>query len=58
MENALLARVNDLSRALELLAARQDELEARFDSVPKLAEMLVMHEDQLREQESGEDLVG
>lgn len=42
---------------VEFIAARQDELERRMDSVPRLTELLVKHEDRIRRQDEGEDLV-
>jgi hypothetical protein len=52
----LLERVNGLCHEVELLRLGLDELAARFESVHKLAELLVRHEDRIRGG-GGEDLV-
>jgi hypothetical protein len=50
-------RIADLSRRLDLVQAQLDELHARFQSVPRLMELIIKHEDQLRAQDLGEDLI-
>jgi hypothetical protein len=50
-------RIADLSRRLDLVQAQLDELHARFASVPRLMELIIKHEDQLRAQDEGGDFV-
>lgn len=63
---SVLSRLNDAIHQLNILALRQDELEERLDSIPRLTGLLARFEDEVRPfqqseagtQDEGEDLVG
>jgi hypothetical protein len=53
----IMRHIQDLRMEIELLQLGLQEVNDRLDSIPRLAELLARHEDDVRGQEAGEDLI-